>query len=59
MSKNTTTISISIPNDLSTKLDELCKELNVGRSALTTAMLNISINWLDKAKEMGFNVDGL
>ncbi len=43
--KKTVTVSISIPVELSNKLDKLGEELAVNRSALCTAIISLVLKW--------------
>lgn len=46
--KKTTTFSISMPTELSNKLDLLCSEINVSRSTVISATTSFMLKWLEE-----------
>lgn len=47
MAKKSVTISISLPEELSEKIDTMVEDTNISRSAVITAMLSLFIKYGD------------
>lgn len=47
--KKTVTVSISLPKDISDKIDKMAEVTNITRSALITAMTSFIIKWSEEA----------
>lgn len=46
MAKKTVTISISVPITVDEELQSIATETNVSKSAIATAILSLTFNWL-------------
>ena len=51
MSKNTTTISISVPTTIAEQLDRVSLDMGVSRSSICTAIISVVLKW-DLLKEL-------
>ena len=51
--KTTETVSFSLPVKLLEQVDNKATELNISRSALLTAIISVSMKWVEEASKNG------